>query len=189
MPSAKQHEIRIIGGIWRGRKLPVLNQTAVRPTPDRIRETLFNWLGQNLSGKTCLDLFAGSGALGFEAASRGAQHVVMVDSDQTVFQTLQKTKTRLGSAQVKLIKMRAQNFLMADTERFNIVFLDPPYRLNLIPELLPVISQHLAEDGLVYIEYNEPLVLDSYWRPWRSKKAGSVYYQLLEYITDGIDYG
>lgn len=184
MPSTR-HEVRIIGGIWRGRKIPFPDRTEVRPTPDRIRETLFNWLGQDLSGKTCLDLFAGSGALGFEAASRGSRQVVMVDSDKTVFQALQKNKERLGSEQVKLVMKCAQSFLVADTEQFNIIFLDPPYRLNLIPKLLPILPQHLAEDGIVYIEYNEPLFPDAHWRIRRSKRAGNVHYQLLEYTING----
>ncbi len=183
MPSA--HEVRIIGGTWRSRKILFPDQMDVRPTPDRIRETIFNWLGQDLSGKTCLDLFAGSGALGFEAASRGAQHVVMVESDKAVFQKLKKNKAMLQADQVKLMMMKALDFLKTNTQRFNIIFLDPPYRLNLIPEFLSILSSHLDEDGLVYIEHNDSLSLDAQWSPWRSKKAGSVYYQILEQTANG----
>lgn len=184
MPSPT-HEVRIIGGLWRGRKLSFPGKMDLRPTPNRIRETLFNWLGQNLSGQTCLDLFAGSGALGFEAASRGAQQVVMVESDHAVFQKINKNKTLLAAEQVKPVMMKALDFLAANSERFNIIFLDPPYRLNMLPELLTVIPAHLAEHGLVYIENNDTFSHGAEWTPWRSKKAGSVHYQLLEQANNG----
>ena len=180
-----QGKVRIIGGHWRSRLITFPDQPDLRPTPDRIRETVFNWLGQDLSGLTCLDLFAGSGALGFEAASRGAERVVMVDEGARVCRTLYENKQKLQAMQVELVMMNALNFMNSDVRKFDVIFLDPPYRLGLLPELLPLLSSHLEKDGLVYTETRGVWIPDEQWHVKRSAKAGAVYYQLLELAFNG----
>jgi len=180
-----QGKVRIIGGHWRSRLLTFPNRPDLRPTPDRIREAVFNWLGQDLSGLSCLDLFAGSGALGFEAASRGAEQVVMVDADARIYRALQENKERLQATQVELTMMNALNFMNSDVRRFNVIFLDPPYRLELLPKLLPLLPAHLEKDGLVYAETRGTWIPDKQWNVKRSAKAGAVYYQLLELALNG----
>jgi len=178
-------KVRIIGGEWRSRLLTFPECADLRPTADRIRETVFNWLGQDLSGLKCLDLFAGSGALGFEAASRGAERVVMVEVDVQVYTALRENKERLSAAQVELLKMDAVTFLKSDTQKFDVIFLDPPYRLELLPTLLPLLSVHLESTGAVYIETQGSWCSDNSWQVTRSGKAGKVYYQLLELGSHG----
>ncbi len=173
-------KVRIIGGQWRSRLLVFPEIPDLRPTADRIRETIFNWLGQDLSGLSCLDLFAGSGALGFEAASRGAAHTVMVESDVRAFRALQENKDKLQAAQVELTMMNALNFVRADTRKFDVIFLDPPFRLGLLPELLPLLSSHLEKSGLIYIETQNDWIPDRPWHIKRQAKAGAVHYRLLE---------
>jgi 16S rRNA (guanine966-N2)-methyltransferase len=172
-------KIRIIGGEYRGRRIPVPDRSDLRPTPDRVRETLFNWLGQRLDGKSCLDLFAGSGALGFEAASRGAARVVMVENDRRAFSNLDKTRALIQARQVELIFGDAFDYLKSAGERFDVVFLDPPFRQNALPTLLERLPQRLAPGARVYVEAPEPLA-DSAWRELRRSRAGQVSYQLLE---------
>jgi len=178
-------KVRIIGGQWRSRLLAFPQHPDLRPTADRIRETLFNWLGQDLSGMRCLDLFAGSGALGFEAASRGAALAVMVDEDAAIYRMLRENKEKLQAAQVELVMMNAMNFLKSDTRKFDAVFLDPPYRMGLLPELLTLLPDHLAIGGLVYTETKEHWTPDAPWRVRRKAKAGTVHYQLLELASHG----
>lgn len=178
-------KIRIIGGQWRSRLLTFPAIPDLRPTPDRIRETVFNWLGQDLTGLNCLDLFAGSGALGFEAASRGALQVVMVDADTKIYTALHENKEKLQATQVELKMMNALNFLSSDVRKFDVIFLDPPYRLELLPKLLPLLPSHLEKDGLVYTETKNPWIADKPWRVKRSAKAGAVFYQLLELALNG----
>ncbi|UJP06286.1 MAG: 16S rRNA (guanine(966)-N(2))-methyltransferase RsmD [Nitrosomonas sp.] len=178
--AAGSRKIRIVGGQWRSRLLTFPEYSDLRPTADRIRETLFNWLGQDLSGLHCLDLFAGSGALGFEAASRGAAHVVMVDSNTRVFRALQENREKLQAVQVELVMANAADFIRSDTRQFDIIFLDPPFRLDVIPVLLPQLTEHLGAKGLVYAESRGTWPLDPTWHIKRSAKAGAVHYQLLE---------
>lgn len=180
-----QNKVRIIGGEWRSRIITFPGSPDLRPTPDRVRETLFNWLGQDLSGKTCLDLFAGSGALGFEAASRWAARVVMVESDPKILKALQTSSQKLQAEQIELVAMDALKFVTSDRRMFDVIFLDPPYRLKMLPELLLLLPPHLVKDGLVYVEgenLSEPAVG---WRVWRSGRAGKVSYQLLKSETNG----
>ncbi len=177
---ALQGKVRIIGGQWRSRLVTFLDLADLRPTPDRIRETLFNWLGQDLSGLSCLDLFAGSGVLGFEAASRGAKQVVMVESDARAFKALQENKAKLHAAQIQLVRINALEFIASDLQHFDIVFLDPPYRLELLPKLLPLLSTHLEKDAQVYIETKGAWIPDNQWHVRRSGRAGAIYYQLIE---------
>src|SRR6185503_9844939 len=125
--------VRIIAGEYRGRRIPVPQKPDLRPTPDRVRETLFNWLGQWLDGLVCLDLFAGSGALGFEAASRGAARVVMVENDAAVCQSLENFRALIGAPAIELVRGDALEYLKRSRERFDVVFLDPPFRQNALP--------------------------------------------------------
>ncbi|SEQ86576.1 16S rRNA (guanine(966)-N(2))-methyltransferase RsmD [Nitrosomonas sp. Nm51] len=178
--ASNQSRVRIIGGSWRSRMITFPFRSDLRPTPDRVRETLFNWLGQSLSGMRCLDLFSGSGVLGFEAASRGAAQVVMVESDSAVFQSLQKNKKALEADRVDLVQMNALTFLIADMRRFDLIFLDPPYRRELLPGILPQLPQRLAKGGQVYIEGGQHCTFDELWRVRRKGQAGKVNYQLLE---------
>lgn len=175
-----QGKIRIIGGQWRSRLLTFPEHPDLRPTSDRIRETVFNWLEQDLSGLRCLDLFAGSGALGFEAASRGAAQVVMVDNDARVYKALKENKEKLQAMQVELLLMNALSFMKSDARKFDVIFLDPPYRLDLLPGLMPMLPSHLEQNGLVYSESRGIWNLDEQWKIHRSARAGTVRYQLLE---------
>ena len=181
-----RNKIRLIGGEWRSRIITFDSYTDLRPTPDRVRETVFNWLGQDMSGKRCLDLFAGSGAMSFEAASRGAARVVMVESDSTVMKTLKINIQKLGAERIELISMDALKFLESDRHRFDLVFLDPPYRLGLLPRLLSSLHSHLSDSGLVYVENDRlPEAKADDWLAWRQGQAGKVRYQLLKSKKNG----
>jgi 16S rRNA (guanine966-N2)-methyltransferase len=177
---AKAGKIRIIGGEHRGRRLVVADRADLRPTPDRVRETLFNWLGQTLAGLACLDLFAGSGALGFEAASRGAARVVMVEADREVFAVLRRMRDLIGVRQVDLVLGDAFGYLEKSSERFDVVFLDPPFRQNALPTLLERLPERLMPGARVYVEAAEPLAPAERWRELKRSRAGQVSYQLLE---------
>ena len=163
----------------------------MRPTPDRVRETVFNWLGQDLTGKTCLDLFAGSGAMGFEAASRGAKRVVMVDLNPGVCKALQASAHKLEAKQIELVAMDALKFIASAAVlkfgQFDVVFLDPPFRLRLelLTKVLPLLSSQLAEGGLVYTESESSFDPGAGWLVWRSGRAGRVHYQLLTQQKNG----
>lgn len=178
--SRDANRVRIIGGAWRSRVIRFAGNLAVRPTPDRVRETLFNWLGQDLSGAGCLDLYAGSGALGFEAASRGARRVVMVERDAEVLRALERTRTLLGAASVELVRADALEFLRADSGRYDIVFLDPPFRSAAWPHLLAALPARLNSGALVYCESAAPFEIPAGWGVRRKGRAGQVCYQLLE---------
>jgi len=157
----------------------VPSRPGLRPTPDRVRETLFNWLGQRLEGLACLDLFAGSGALGFEAASRGAARVVMVEQDSSALAVLNETRARLGARQVELVRGDAFEYLEGAGERFDVVFLDPPFRQNAAAAALERLPERLAPGARVYVESERPLEL-AQWRELKRARAGQVSYQLLE---------
>jgi 16S rRNA (guanine966-N2)-methyltransferase len=172
-------KLRIIGGEYRGRRIAVASRPGLRPTPDRVRETLFNWLGQRLDGLACLDLFAGTGALGFEAASRGAARVVMVERDREAFASLEQTRSRIGAARVELVHADAMEYLRKASEPFDVVFLDPPFRQNALPALLERVAPRLAPGARVYVEAERPFAADA-WRELKGARAGQVSYQLLE---------
>ncbi len=171
--------MRIIGGSHRRRLIEFPDAEGLRPTPDRVRETVFNWLGQTMYGLRCLDLFAGSGALGLEAASRGAAEVVMVERNRVVALALQKNIKNLGFSNVALHVEDGLEFIRQQGKPFDVVFLDPPFRSKLLPALLPLLPGRLAEGGMVYVESGEPFEPDAAWRVVRQAKAGAVYYQLL----------
>jgi 16S rRNA (guanine966-N2)-methyltransferase len=178
--NSNKGRIRIIAGEYRGRRIAVPERADLRPTPDRVRETLFNWLGQTLEGRRCLDLFAGSGALGFEAASRGAARVVMVENALPVMKILQKSRDLIGAKQVDLVLADAFDYLKRSSERFDVVFLDPPFRQNALPALLERLPARLAPGGRVYVEAPAALEPDESWRELKRSRAGQVSYQLLE---------
>ncbi|MEN6586842.1 MAG: 16S rRNA (guanine(966)-N(2))-methyltransferase RsmD [Sulfuricella sp.] len=176
---AKSNRVRIVGGVWRSRLLPFPDVPGLRPTPDRVRETLFNWLGQLMDGKTCLDLFSGSGALGFEAASRGARQVVMVERDTKVARSLRDNATTLHAENCELVVADALKFLDKEMRRFDVIFVDPPYDLHLLPRVLPLLRDRLTGDGTVYAESDTTLDAGPEWQVWRSGSAGQVHYYLL----------
>ena len=181
----KRHRVRIIGGRWRRRLLQFPSAVDLRPTPDRVRETLFNWLGQTLDGKDCLDLFAGSGALGFEAASRGANRVVMVGHDRAAYTALLANAKMLDAENAELHCQDAFGFLAADRRRFDVVFLDPPYRQALLADALERIRTHLADGSHVYIEAERLPEIPVGYEIVRRAQAGQVKYLLLESPGDG----
>jgi 16S rRNA (guanine966-N2)-methyltransferase len=151
----------------------------LRPTPDRVRETLFNWLGQTLYGKICLDLFAGSGALGIEAASRGAQQVVMVENNLPVFRALQDNVKKLECANILLRHGDALAFIQRENRRYDVIFLDPPFQSDSLPGLLNILPQRLNDNGMLYVESGSSLDIRHPWQVVKSGKAGQVWYQLL----------
>ncbi len=184
MPRNTRNQLRIIAGEWRGRKLPFADVEGLRPTPDRVRETLFNWLSPRMEGARCLDLFAGSGALGLEALSRGAGEVIMLDQHPKVIKQLQANLTLLTCDRAVVQQADVLSFLQqAPDKSFNVVFLDPPYRKNLLAPCCELLSKQawLAKGARVYleIESDHPLpVLPDNWELVHSKKAGQVAYHL-----------
>jgi 16S rRNA (guanine(966)-N(2))-methyltransferase RsmD len=182
LPARSHSSVRIIGGEWRSRLIRFPAAQELRPTPDRMRETLFNWLGQDLTGETCLDLFAGSGALGFEAASRGAKQVVMVERDAQVFRALQVTHTMLGATQVELMRADALAFLRSDARRYRVVFLDPPFNLDLLPRLLLLLPGRLDDGARVYLESDRLPQLPTGYEVLRQSRAGRVHGLLIKWV-------
>lgn len=156
----------------------------LRPTPDRVRETLFNWLGQDLTGVDCLDLFAGSGALGFEAASRGASHVVLVERNAAAASALRTNAERLSRTALEVVNREATAYLSTAKGRFDVVFLDPPFRQNSLPDLLGRLPRLLKAGARVYVEAPAPLHVDGAWREIKRGRAGQVHFQLLEWNDD-----
>ena len=179
--SLIQNKVRVIGGKWRGRVISFPSNITLRPTPNKVRETVFNWLGQDMSGKVCLDLFAGSGAMGIEAASRGSEYVVMVESNRKVYSVLQSNLQKLQADQVELLMMDALKFIISDQRLFDMIFLDPPYQLGLLPKVLNLLPTHLTQDGLIYLEAGNSFEPNEDWSVWRGGQAGRVHYQLLKY--------
>jgi 16S rRNA (guanine966-N2)-methyltransferase len=179
--------VRIIAGQWRGRKLAVIPLEGLRPTPDRVRETLFNWLHTSLHSSRCLDLFAGSGGLSFEAASRGAKSVVMVEKHRRAAQQLHDNIQVLqASEQMQLHNGSAYDYLNSVKSAFDIIFLDPPFRQGHIEKTLSLIFQHklLLDQGLIYLEYEAEIKIDL--SPWNLKilkqsQAGQSCALLLRY--------
>lgn len=182
------NRIRIIGGEWRSRVIEFPDADGLRPTANRVRETLFNWLGQTLHGKRCLDLFSGSGALGFEAASRGASEVVMVENNRVAILALKKNQEKLGALQCHVIPQGASEFLARNQGTFDIVFLDPPFDSGLMAALLGKLEVHLSERAVVYAEWGESIagVLSAIpactWQLVKHGKAGAVHFGLLSIV-------
>lgn len=175
--------IRIIGGRYRGKKLTFPDSEGLRPTPDRVRETLFNWLMNDIQQTRCLDAFAGSGALGFEAFSRGAAEVCFIEHNKTAYHHLQATITHFNANHLTAIQTDACEFIRQTQRTFDIVFLDPPFNSNVIASCLSALSQSnvLQTGGLVYIESAHEITADQYqWNTLKQKKAGQVFYGLLK---------
>ena len=181
--SSGRNRVRIIAGKWRSRILRFPDSAPIRPTPDRVRETLFNWLGQRLDGLACLDLFAGSGALGFEALSRGAARVVMVEAGREASRSLAANKAALEAAGAEIVAGDALAYLKRCTESFDVVFVDPPYATDLAARALAALPGRLAPDGRVYVESAEALAPPPPWRVVREDRAGAVRYALLDLPT------
>ncbi|RJF97639.1 16S rRNA (guanine(966)-N(2))-methyltransferase RsmD [Noviherbaspirillum saxi] len=195
--SHAARQVRIIGGQWKRTPLAVLDAEGLRPTPDRVRETVFNWINHLFDGNwaavRCLDLFAGTGALGFEAASRGAAEVLMLESDAAAIRQLDATREKLKATQVTVRRgdaLAAAQSLVRQGARFQLIFLDPPYRQEWLVKILPLCRQLLADGGLVYAEAETPLnaAFDddnppewlAGWTVVRADKAGMVFYHLLQ---------
>jgi 16S rRNA (guanine966-N2)-methyltransferase len=179
--TASRNRVRIIAGTWRSRLVRFPDAPGLRPTPDRVRETLFNWLGQNLDGLACLDLFAGSGALGFEALSRGARRVVMVEQDRATARALRDSAESLEAANLEIVEAEALHFLERPRERFDVAFIDPPYASNLVGPVMERLPRHLSQDARVYVESDARPSLPAGWRALREERAGAVRFGLYEH--------
>ena len=176
-------QIRIIGGLWRGRKLPVPDSAGLRPTTDRVRETLFNWLAPDIQGARCLDCFAGSGALGLEALSRHAASATLLELERPVAQQLEKNLATLGAKTGRVMNVNTLQFLAQAGEPHDLVFIDPPFRKGLLEQTIDQLETQgwLAESALIYVEseveHGLPPVPVS-WQLYREKIAGQVAYRL-----------
>jgi 16S rRNA (guanine966-N2)-methyltransferase len=175
-----RNRVRIIGGQWRSRIVRFPPAAQLRPTPDRVRETLFNWLGQRLDGLACLDLFAGSGVLGFEAASRGASRVVLVERDRDTARQLRESAEELGATQVEVVAGDGLDYLGRDDGRYDVVFLDPPYASDLAQRAFDRLAARVNAGGRVYAESAAPLEPAAPWSVVREGRAGAVRYALFE---------
>ena len=186
--SKGRNQLRIIGGEWRGRKLSFPEIPGLRPTPDRVRETLFNWLAPIISGARCLDLFAGSGALGLEALSRGASQVVLVDNHDAAIKQLQTNLAVLECTTAEAVKAEALQFLKGPASAFDIVFLDPPYQADLLSGCIAQLEQGgwFASTAWIYLEASSKSdlpPLPANWTLYRSKTAGEVGYHLVQRVA------
>ncbi|MDF7669988.1 16S rRNA (guanine(966)-N(2))-methyltransferase RsmD [Orbaceae bacterium ESL0721] len=182
--------IRIIGGRWRGRKLPVLDKAGLRPTTDRIKETLFNWLMPIIQDATVLDCFSGSGSLGFEAASRGAKEVTLLEKERITFRQLEKNRDLCHTDKISIFHVDTLNWLNQPAKKqFNLLFIDPPFHHALVEKTVSLLEQHqwVAKNGYIYIETEIDHELLTYipknWQLHREKVAGQVHSYL--FIRDG----
>ena len=186
--TAGAGRVRIIGGGWRSRVLRFPSAQDLRPTSDRVRETLFNWLGQDLTGKVCLDLFAGSGALGFEALSRNAASVTMIERDGAARAALSCNGELLqAGARLKVAPGDALQFLRrcaGRNERFDLIFCDPPFREEWFSQLWSPLSAVMAKGAVVYAESGSALELPPDWQTLKSGKAGQALYQMLAKLPE-----
>ena len=183
--SQAPQSVRIIAGQWRGRLLPVALADGLRPTANRVRETVFNWLQFDIHGRSCLDLFSGSGALGFEAASRGASEVTLVENDAVLANTLRQQVTTFSAPQIKVIQADALSFIKTDVEQYDLILLDPPFQQFTSGEVLEAVlaAGIIKSDGMIYIEAARgalPEPLPKPWSWWRQAQAGQVEYGLIQ---------
>lgn len=183
-----KNKIRIIGGEWRSRQLHFIDVPGLRPTPSRVRETLFNWLQNDIPGSRCLDLYAGSGALGFEAASRGAKSVIQVENNPQICRSLKENAIALNATQLQVVQMDTLRYLAGDADLMDIVFIDPPFGMNLAIITCRWLEDRLwlAKQAKIYIEAENTLLLENIpenWRLLRSKIAGEVGFHLFERTT------
>ncbi|MEP6792113.1 MAG: 16S rRNA (guanine(966)-N(2))-methyltransferase RsmD [Ramlibacter sp.] len=183
-----KNEVRIIGGQWKRTKLPVADKAGLRPTPDRVRETLFNWLGQDLAGWRCIDAFAGTGALGLEAASRGAADVLLVEQDADLVAKLRAIQAKLQAAAVKVERGNGLTALQRLVPgSMDLVFLDPPFDAGLYDKALAAAAPALAAQGLIYLEastaWTDALLAGFGLALQRHLRAGAVHGHLLRRIA------
>jgi len=181
LTADRPHEVRLIGGQWKRSKLPVADVAGLRPTPDRVRETLFNWLGQDLSGWRVLDAFAGSGALGFEAASRGAAEVLLLERDAGLVASLNASRQRLKADALRVERGDALTWMArCAAARFELVLIDPPFDAAIAPDAATAAARLLVDGGSLYVESATPLA-----QPpaglllHRQSRAGAVHFQLF----------
>jgi 16S rRNA (guanine966-N2)-methyltransferase len=179
MPGAHANRVRIIGGRFRGRMIRFPAVVGLRPTPDRVRETLFNWLGQDLTGQRTLDLFAGTGALSLEALSRGAQLAVAVDRSAELVAALGATAKAIGATGLEAHAGDARRHLERDRDTYDVIFLDPPFAQDDWAWLLPACADRLSDAGMIYAEAGRALDAPEGLVVWRHAKAGAVHYHLL----------
>jgi len=187
-----QNKLSIIGGNWRSRKISFEDAEGLRPTPARVRETLFNWLQYDVQSSRCLDLYAGSGALSFEAASRGAKSVVQVENNPVACRNLKANAVALAAEQIKIVQSEAFRYLAGDAQVFDLVFIDPPFNLNLAAQTCQWLEDKgwLAPYAKIYVETEsknvatqQPFQLENLpenWRLLKQKTAGEVMYHLFE---------
>lgn len=185
MKTAQRNRVRIIGGQWRRRLLDFPDAEGLRPTADAVREKLFNWLGQDLPGWHCLDLFAGSGALGFEAASRGAASVVMVESNRIACAALRANQAMLNANNIILecadgVKLLTQSAPVLTQNKFDLVLIDPPFATGLQASVLAMLPPLLNTAAYVYVEHDGSLQLPAGWVVWREGRAGRAHFNLLQ---------
>ena len=179
MPTAAGNRVRIIGGLWRGRVLRFPGSESLRPTPDRVRETLFNWLGQDLAGRRCLELYAGTGVLSLEALSRGAALAVAIDRDRALIDALRASGQAFGAEALETHCAQARTWLGTERREFDVIFVDPPFRDDPWEWLLPACAARLAPGGYLYAEAGRALAPPAALSTWRSDKAGQVHYHLF----------
>ncbi|EKO3506276.1 16S rRNA (guanine(966)-N(2))-methyltransferase RsmD [Vibrio fluvialis] len=191
-PSQKRApsgQVRIISGLWRGRKLPVHDAEGLRPTTDRVKETLFNWLAQDIPHARCLDLFAGSGGLGFESASRQADKVTMLEMNPQAFAQLKTNIAALKASNIEAVNTDTLAYLKQPGQAYDVVFIDPPFRQGLLQETVLLLEQNgwLAANAMIYIESEKELPLTELpesWQLYREKLAGQVCYRLFERTSE-----
>lgn len=182
--KANNNAVRISAGEWRSRLLKFPDVEGLRPTPDRVRQTAFNWLGQDMHGLNCLDLFAGTGVMGFEALSRGAKQAVLIEKSKLAYQALMDNQLQLKATNAKILNIDALQFLTQisaqSSEKFDVVFLDPPYEQGWINKVLPLLKNILAENALVYVEAEFAIEEMTDWQVIKQGKAGNVFYHLIK---------
>ncbi len=183
------NQVRLNAGVWRSRVLKFPDAEGLRPTPDRVRQTVFNWLGQDMTGKHCLDLFAGTGALGFEALSRNARQVTMLELAKGPYQALVQNQRLLDATRADIRQADALQFLASNKQQYDVIFCDPPYHKQWLDKLLPQLAAHLAEDGWLYVEAEYALKSGADWQVVKSGKAGQVFFHLLQPVNQQPDPG
>ena len=184
MTEKKLNSVRINAGEWRSRLLKFPDSQGLRPTPERVRQTVFNWLGQDLTGQTCLDLFAGTGVMGFEALSRHAKSVVMVEKAAPAYKAILANKSMLKADAAQVFNTDALAFLDKNQQLFDVVFLDPPYHQGWLDIVLAQLPKHLSAQGVVYVEAEYAVVDSEIWHVFKQSKAGNVFYHLIKLRHD-----